>query len=104
MSSLPCYSFHNLNSKNRPSDVKCLKGASGCWFETPKDLEQFMEQIFDGLSLGAKERDLELIRYENTKIWRQNIFPKVRSLARPVLGLARPCHTPELLLLLLIRF
>ncbi|KEH28011.1 hypothetical protein MTR_5g058575 [Medicago truncatula] len=33
------------------------------------------ERILDGLSLGAKERDLALIRYENTKIWRQNMFP-----------------------------
>ncbi|KEH17614.1 hypothetical protein MTR_0005s0240 [Medicago truncatula] len=35
----------------------------------------YRERIFDGLSLGAKERDLELIRYENTEIWRQNISP-----------------------------
>ncbi|KEH16590.1 hypothetical protein MTR_0138s0070 [Medicago truncatula] len=58
------------------------------------------ERIFDGLSLGAKERGFgaDLVRkYEDleTKIY----FPQVRNLARPVLGLARPCHTPELLLL-----
>ncbi|KEH32663.1 transmembrane protein, putative [Medicago truncatula] len=29
------------------------------------------ERILDGLSLGAKERDLELIRYKNMKIRRQ---------------------------------
>ncbi|KEH17534.1 hypothetical protein MTR_0009s0290 [Medicago truncatula] len=56
------------------------------------------ERILDGLSLRAKERDLELIRYENTKIRRQKyVSPKVRSLARP-------CHPLESLLLLLLRF
>ncbi|KEH16062.1 hypothetical protein MTR_0351s0020 [Medicago truncatula] len=63
------------------------------------------ERIFDGLSLEAKERGFgaDLVRkYEDlkTKIY----LPQVRNLARPVLGLARPCHTPELLLLLLLRF
>ncbi|RHN69912.1 hypothetical protein MtrunA17_Chr3g0129931 [Medicago truncatula] len=63
------------------------------------------ERILDGLSLGAKERDFELIQYENTKIRRQKyVYPKVRSLARPVLALARLCHPPESLLLLLLRF
>ncbi|RHN65808.1 hypothetical protein MtrunA17_Chr3g0083991 [Medicago truncatula] len=33
--------------------------------------------ILDGLSLGAKERDLELIRYKNMKIERQKyVSPK----------------------------
>ncbi|KEH17533.1 hypothetical protein MTR_0009s0270 [Medicago truncatula] len=57
---------------------------------------QVQERIFDGLSLGAKERgfgaDSEQ-KYEDseTKI----CLPQVRSLARPVLTLARPCHTPR---------
>ncbi|KEH15766.1 transmembrane protein, putative [Medicago truncatula] len=63
------------------------------------------ERIFDGLSLGAKERGLgtDLVRkYED---WETKIYlPQVRNLAQPVLGLARPCHPPELLLLLLLRF
>ncbi|KEH16654.1 hypothetical protein MTR_0123s0010 [Medicago truncatula] len=63
------------------------------------------ERIFDRLSLGAKERGFgaDLVRkYEDseTKVY----LPQVRNLARPVLGLARSCHTPELLLLLLLRF
>ncbi|KEH38086.1 hypothetical protein MTR_2g460960 [Medicago truncatula] len=67
--------------------------------------EFFLERIFDGLSLGAKERGFgadSVRKYEDseTKIY----LPQVRNLARPVLGLARPCHTPELLLLLLLRF
>ncbi|KEH27946.1 hypothetical protein MTR_5g049860 [Medicago truncatula] len=31
-------------------------------------------------------------------------LPQVRTFARPVLGLARPCHLPMPLLLLLLRF
>ncbi|KEH22179.1 hypothetical protein MTR_7g034010 [Medicago truncatula] len=63
------------------------------------------ERIFDGLSLGAKERGFgadSVRKYEDseTKIY----LPQVRNLARPVLGLARPCHPPEQLLLLLLRF
>ncbi|KEH21667.1 hypothetical protein MTR_7g014345 [Medicago truncatula] len=65
----------------------------------------FPERIFDGLSLGAKEMGFgadSVRKYEDseTKIY----LPQVRNLARPVLGLARPCHPPELLLLLLLRF
>ncbi|KEH37718.1 hypothetical protein MTR_2g046040 [Medicago truncatula] len=33
------------------------------------------ERILDGLSLGAKERDLEPIGHENMKIERQNTSP-----------------------------
>ncbi|KEH16127.1 hypothetical protein MTR_0315s0080 [Medicago truncatula] len=63
------------------------------------------ERIFDALSLGAKERGFgadSVRKYEDseTKIY----LPQVRNLARPVLGLARPCHPPELLLLLLLGF
>ncbi|KEH16369.1 hypothetical protein MTR_0211s0060 [Medicago truncatula] len=54
----------------------------------------------DVLSLPAKERGFgaDLVRkYEDleTKIY----LPQVRNLAQLVLGLARPCHTLELLLL-----
>ncbi|KEH19266.1 hypothetical protein MTR_8g446060 [Medicago truncatula] len=50
------------------------------------------ERIFDGLSLGAKERDLELIRYENRKIRRQNMSPQSQKLgtARASIGTAVP--------------
>jgi len=45
--------------------------------------------------LEQKKEDLELIRAENTKIEDKNIFPQVRSLARPVPPATRPCQPPE---------
>ncbi|KEH38107.1 hypothetical protein MTR_2g461420 [Medicago truncatula] len=63
--------------------------------DTPSLTSYEKERIFDGLSLGAKERgfgaDSEQ-KYEDseTKI----CLPQVRSLAWPVLTLARPCHLP----------
>jgi len=48
----------------------------------------FQEEIFDGMSLGGKERDLELIRSKNTKIRRQKyISPKSEAWHSP-------CHLP----------
>ncbi|AES75864.1 hypothetical protein MTR_6g060620 [Medicago truncatula] len=53
------------------------------------------EYLIDRLSLGAKERgfgaDLEQ-KYEDSKT--KICLTQVRSLARPVLNLARPCHLP----------
>jgi len=45
--------------------------------------------------LEQKKEDLELIRVENMKIEDKNIFPQVRSLARPVPPAPRPCQPPE---------
>jgi len=56
----------------------------------------FQKQIFDRFSLGAKERGLGAdsgwkIRDSAQKY----ITPQVRSLARPVPYLTRPCYVPE---------
>ncbi|KEH22980.1 hypothetical protein MTR_7g063350 [Medicago truncatula] len=50
------------------------------------------ERILDGLSLGAKERDLEPIGHKNMKIERQNMSPTSQKLgtARASLGTAVP--------------
>ncbi|KEH38105.1 hypothetical protein MTR_2g461370 [Medicago truncatula] len=49
-------------------------------------------RILDGLSLGAKERDLEQIGHENMKIGRQNMSPTSQKpgTARASLGTAVP--------------
>ncbi|KEH26527.1 hypothetical protein MTR_6g463930 [Medicago truncatula] len=62
----------------------------------------FQEGIFDGKSLGAKERDLEQIGHKNMKIGKQNIFPTSQKLgtARASLGTAVPPSRCLLLLLL----
>ncbi|KEH38043.1 hypothetical protein MTR_2g059760 [Medicago truncatula] len=57
-------------------------------------IESWSQRKGLGADLVQKYEDSE------TKI----CLPKVRSLARPVLALARPCHPPESLLLLLLRF
>ncbi|KEH15973.1 hypothetical protein MTR_0404s0010 [Medicago truncatula] len=59
-------------------------------------------RILDGLSLGAKERDLEQIGHENTKIGKQNISPTSQKpgTARASLGTAVPPSRDLLLLLL----
>ncbi|KEH22525.1 hypothetical protein MTR_7g052025 [Medicago truncatula] len=50
------------------------------------------ERILDGLSLRAKERDLEPIGHKNMKIERQNMSPTSQKLgtARASLGTAVP--------------
>ncbi|KEH33094.1 hypothetical protein MTR_3g022755 [Medicago truncatula] len=59
-------------------------------------------RILDGVSLGAKERDLEQIGHENTKIGKQNISPTSQKpgTARASLGTAVPPSRDLLLLLL----
>ncbi|RHN67842.1 hypothetical protein MtrunA17_Chr2g0301351 [Medicago truncatula] len=53
----------------------------------------------------SKRKGLGADSVRKYKDWKTKyVSPKVRSLARPVLALARPCHPPELLLLLLLRF
>ncbi|AES72474.2 hypothetical protein MTR_3g091230 [Medicago truncatula] len=67
-----------------------------------RDPEVVQERILDGLSLGAKERDLEPIGHENTKIGKQNISPTSQKpgTARASLGTAVPPSRDLLLLLL----
>ncbi|AES78375.1 hypothetical protein MTR_7g028380 [Medicago truncatula] len=60
--------------------VACKKNSTGT----------MQGRILDGLSLGAKERDLEQIGHENTKIGKQNISPTSQKpgTARASLGTA----------------
>ncbi|KEH38245.1 hypothetical protein MTR_2g065965 [Medicago truncatula] len=62
----------------------------------------FQGRILDGVSLGAKERDLEQIGHKNTKIGKQNISPtsQKHGTARASLGTAVPPSRDLLLLLL----
>ncbi|KEH16579.1 hypothetical protein MTR_0142s0010 [Medicago truncatula] len=74
------------------------------------DSNRFVCNSLHGKNIGwieswSKRKELgadSVRKYEDseTKI----CLPKVRSLAQPVLALARPCHLPESLLLLLLIF
>ncbi|KEH19625.1 hypothetical protein MTR_8g465240 [Medicago truncatula] len=73
-------------------------------------LHSVYPSIHTGMNIGwiescSKRKGLGADSVRKYKDWKTKyVSPKVRSLARPVLALARPCHPPELLLLLLLRF
>ncbi|KEH25661.1 hypothetical protein MTR_6g033360 [Medicago truncatula] len=74
---------HIVSEDMSPRQLRLMPGTNIGWIESWSKRNGF------GADSVQKYEDSE------TKIR----FPQVRMLARPVLGLARPCHPPEHLLL-----
>jgi len=59
----------------------------------------FQKQIFERLSLGAKERNLEPIRAKNTMIWYKNVKPTNQKLGAPHITFCCFCFFDKLSIL-----